>query len=67
MKNTPFIEFHKAAGARIVPFAGYNMPIEYFGINAEHMTVREKVGVFDVSHMGEVFVSGKESLAFYKV
>ncbi|MBP5590150.1 MAG: glycine cleavage system aminomethyltransferase GcvT [Bacteroidales bacterium] len=64
MKNTPFIEFHKAAGARIVPFAGYNMPIEYFGINAEHMTVREKVGVFDVSHMGEFIVKGDNALAF---
>ena len=64
MKDTPFIEFHKAAGARIVPFAGYNMPIEYFGINAEHMTVREKVGVFDVSHMGEFIVKGDNALAF---
>ena len=64
MKNTPFIEFHKAAGARIVPFAGYNMPIEYFGINAEHMTVREKVGVFDVSHMGEFIVKGDKALDF---
>ena len=56
MKTTPFTHFHEALGARMAPFAGYNMPIEYTGIKDEHLTVREKVGVFDVSHMGEFWV-----------
>jgi aminomethyltransferase len=58
MKNTAFTNFHLEAGAKMVPFAGYNMPVEYTGINDEHITVREKVGVFDVSHMGEFHVTG---------
>ena len=58
MKDTVFTKYHRAAGARIVPFAGYNMPVEYTGINEEHIAVREGVGVFDVSHMGEFWVSG---------
>ncbi len=58
MKITPFTEFHIKAGARMVPFAGYNMPVEFSGINDEHITVREKAGVFDVSHMGEFWVKG---------
>jgi aminomethyltransferase len=64
MKNTPFIEFHLKAGARMVPFAGYNMPVEYTGINEEHITVRESIGVFDVSHMGEFWVTGPAALKF---
>ena len=64
MKNTAFIGFHEEAGARMVPFAGYNMPIEYTGINDEHITVREKVGVFDVSHMGEFWVTGPKAFDF---
>ncbi len=64
MKNTPFLKFHEALGARIIPFAGYNMPVEYSGITDEHMTVREKVGVFDVSHMGEFWVNGPRALEF---
>ena len=64
MKNTAFLKFHQEAGAKIVPFAGYNMPVEYSGINDEHMTVREKVGVFDVSHMGEFWVTGPKALNF---
>ena len=64
MKNTPFIKFHRAAGARMVPFAGYNMPVEYSGITVEHITVREGAGVFDVSHMGEFWVTGPSSLRF---
>lgn len=64
MKNTAFTGFHEEAGARMVPFAGYNMPIEYTGINDEHLTVREKVGVFDVSHMGEFWVSGPKAFDF---
>ncbi len=64
MKNTPFTKYHIALGAKMVPFAGYNMPIEYSGINDEHITVREKLGVFDVSHMGEVWVKGPNALNF---
>jgi aminomethyltransferase len=64
MKNTPFIKFHQEAGAKMVPFAGYNMPVEYFGINEEHVTVRQGIGVFDVSHMGEFWVAGPSSLRF---
>jgi aminomethyltransferase len=64
MKNTVFTRFHKEFGARMLPFAGYNMPIEYTGINDEHITVREKLGVFDVSHMGEFWVKGPEALNF---
>ena len=64
MKNTPFTKFHIELGAKMVPFAGYNMPVEYTGINDEHVTVREKVGVFDVSHMGEVWVKGSNALNF---
>jgi aminomethyltransferase len=61
MKNTAFTKFHEEAGAKMVSFAGYNMPVEYTGINEEHITVREKVGVFDVSHMGEFWVTGPSS------
>ncbi|TAL64528.1 MAG: glycine cleavage system aminomethyltransferase GcvT [Bacteroidetes bacterium] len=64
MKDTAFIKFHREAGAKIVPFAGYNMPVEYSGITDEHITVREKVGVFDVSHMGEFWVTGPSALEF---
>jgi len=64
MKNTAFTKFHEEAGAKMVPFAGYNMPVEYFGINEEHTTVREKVGVFDVSHMGEFWVTGSSALKY---
>ena len=64
MKNTAFTKFHQEAGAKMVPFAGYNMPVEYVGINEEHITVREKVGVFDVSHMGEFWVTGPSSFKF---
>ncbi len=64
MKNTVFTEFHIAAGAKMVPFAGYNMPVEYFGITEEHINVREKVGVFDVSHMGEFWVTGPSSMEY---
>ena len=61
MKNTAFIDFHKSLGAKIVAFAGYNMPIQFEGINIEHETVRKKVGVFDVSHMGEFWVKGPKA------
>jgi len=64
MKSTPFLKFHEALGAKIVPFAGFNMPVEYCGINEEHITVREKLGVFDVSHMGEFWVTGPKALDY---
>ncbi len=62
MKITAFNSIHKALGAKLVEFAGYEMPIEYSGIKDEHMTVREGVGVFDVSHMGEFWVKGPKAL-----
>ena len=58
MKTTAFHKYHVAAGAKMAEFAGYDMPIEFTGINDEHMTVREGAGVFDVSHMGEIWVKG---------
>ncbi len=64
MKTTPFTKYHIAAGARMAEFAGYNMPIEFSGINDEHMTVRTGAGVFDVSHMGEIWVKGPKALPF---
>lgn len=64
MKNTAFTQFHIDLGAKMVPFAGYNMPVEYFGITEEHITVREKLGVFDVSHMGEFRVTGPNAFKF---
>jgi aminomethyltransferase len=62
MKNTPLTETHIALGARMAEFAGYNMPISYYGITEEHKQVREQLGVFDVSHMGEFIIRGKEAL-----
>ena len=64
MKNTAFTQIHEALGAKMLPFAGYNMPIQFSGINDEHETVRTKLGVFDVSHMGEIWVKGPNALAF---
>lgn len=62
MKNTPLSETHIALGAKMAEFAGYNMPISYAGIREEHQCVRQGVGVFDVSHMGEFIIRGKEAL-----
>ncbi|HEU4575713.1 MAG TPA: glycine cleavage system aminomethyltransferase GcvT [Chitinophagaceae bacterium] len=62
MKDTPFSKKHKALGAKMAPFAGYNMPISYTGINDEHNTVRKNAGVFDVSHMGEFIIKGEKAL-----
>ncbi|MFT6281701.1 MAG: aminomethyltransferase [Salibacteraceae bacterium] len=62
MRNTALTHRHEALGAKMVPFAGYIMPVQYEGVNAEHEVVRESVGVFDVSHMGEFFVSGAGAL-----
>lgn len=64
MKSTAFTSYHIASGARMAEFAGYNMPIEFSGIADEHQTVREKAGLFDVSHMGEIWVKGPNALAF---
>ncbi|MEG2614853.1 MAG: glycine cleavage system aminomethyltransferase GcvT, partial [Alistipes sp.] len=63
MKTTVFTQHHIDAGAKMAEFAGYNMPIEFTGINDEHMCVRERAGVFDVSHMGEIWVKGPKALA----
>jgi len=63
MKHTPFFEIHKQLGAKIVEFAGFMMPLQYSGINDEHITVRRGVGVFDVSHMGEIWIKGAKAFA----
>ena len=63
MKNTALSHVHEALGAKMVPFAGYNMPVSYEGVTAEHQTVREGVGVFDVSHMGEFLITGPNALS----
>jgi len=63
MKNTALTHIHESLGAKMVPFAGYMMPVQYEGINIEHETVRNGVGVFDVSHMGEFHLKGKNALA----
>lgn len=62
--KTPFYDFHVAAGAKMVSFAGFHMPVQYKGITAEHLAVRNNVGLFDLSHMGELEVSGGDALAF---
>ncbi len=62
MKNTALSHVHESLGAKMVPFAGYNMPVSYEGVNVEHETVRNAVGVFDVSHMGEFLVEGPNAL-----
>ncbi len=62
MKDTPLTSRHIALNAKMAPFAGYNMPISYAGINEEHQNVRQNVGVFDVSHMGEFVIKGKQAL-----
>ncbi|HBT09068.1 MAG TPA: glycine cleavage system aminomethyltransferase GcvT, partial [Leeuwenhoekiella sp.] len=62
MKSTALTKIHESLGAKMVPFAGYNMPVSYEGVNAEHETVRNGVGVFDVSHMGEFLAIGEQAL-----
>lgn len=64
MKSIQLEKIHQDLGAKMVPFAGYNMPLQYEGLNIEHKHVRAQVGVFDVSHMGEFFVSGPNALPF---
>src|SRR3954463_12796042 len=62
MKSTALTNVHIALGAKMVPFAGYNMPVSYTGLNEEHLTVRNSIGVFDVSHMGEFILKGENAL-----
>jgi aminomethyltransferase len=62
LRRTPLYEAHVAAGARLVPFAGWEMPVQYEGVSAEHLAVRSACGVFDVSHMGEVETEGPGAL-----
>ena len=63
-KRTPFYSQHIALGAKMVEFAGFEMPVHYSGIIVEHLAVRRSAGVFDVSHMGEIYVRGKDALSF---
>lgn len=62
MKSTALTQLHISLGAKMVPFAGYNMPVSYSGLNEEHLAVRNSVGVFDVSHMGEFILKGNKAL-----
>src|SRR3954466_705345 len=64
LKRTPLHDRHVAAGAKLVPFAGWEMPVQYAGIRPEHVAVRTGVGVFDVSHMGEIETTGPDAEAF---
>ena len=63
LKKTPLNARHRASGARMVPFAGWDMPVEYSGLSNEHNAVRTRAGIFDVSHMGEIEIAGKDALA----
>src|SRR5687767_16036906 len=64
LKRTPLYDRHVAAGARLVPFAGWEMPVQYEGIRQEHVAVRTGAGVFDVSHMGEIRTTGSDAERF---
>src|SRR3954469_13707661 len=64
LRRTPLFDRHEAAGARLVPFAGWEMPVQYEGIRQEHVAVRTDAGMFDVSHMGEIDTSGPDAEAF---
>ncbi len=64
LKRTPLFDRHVAAGAKLVPFAGWEMPVQYAGIKPEHLAVRERVGIFDVSHMCEIETTGPDAQAF---
>ena len=63
-RKTPLYNLHLAGGGKMVDFAGWQMPIQYTSIMSEHKVVRERVGVFDVSHMGQIFVSGEDTVSF---
>src|SRR5258708_17836025 len=62
LRKTPLNARHRASGAKMVPFGGWDMPVEYSGITAEHLAVRERAGLFDVSHMGEIEIAGANAL-----
>ena len=62
LRRTPLYDRHVAAGAKLVPFAGWEMPVQYAGIREEHLAVRDRAGVFDVSHMGQVETRGPQAL-----
>jgi len=62
LKRTPFYDLHEQAGAKLIDFGGFEMPVQYDSIRKEHNAVREKVGMFDVSHMGEFYITGEEAL-----
>ena len=62
LKKTPLNARHRASGGRMVGFGGWEMPVEYSGIVAEHLAVRERAGIFDVSHMGEIEIAGRNAL-----
>ena len=64
MRQTPLIDQHRAAGAKLVDFAGWEMPIQYSGVVDEYQTVRTKAGLFDVSHMGRIAVTGSSAGEF---
>ena len=64
MKNVPLNDQHLSLGAKMAPFAGYNMPLQYSSAKNEILSVRNKAGVFDVSHMGEFFVTGEDTSKF---
>src|SRR5690242_4850824 len=64
LRRTPLHERHTAAAARMVPFAGFDMPVQYVGVREEHVAVRHGVGVFDVSHMGQVETRGPDAQSF---
>ena len=63
LRKTALHAAHVALGARMVPFGGWDMPVEYSGITAEHLAVRTRAGLFDVCHMGEIEIAGKDALA----
>ncbi len=63
IKKTALNAIHHALGGKMTAFAGYEMPVQYAGVNHEHETVRNAVGIFDVSHMGEILINGKDALA----
>src|SRR5436309_9135243 len=64
LRRTPLYDRHEAAGAKLVPFAGWEMPVQYEGIRQQHVNVRTKAGLFDVSHMGEIEANGPDAEAF---
>lgn len=64
VKRTPLHDFHKKLGARLIEFVGWSMPVQYSSVIEEHLAVRQQAGIFDVSHMGEIFLIGKDALSF---